>query len=175
MVKNAKIQPGRGVRINNIYYWGDMLDHPELEGQSVFVRYDPFNMSIAYAYVNKYWIKLRSENFMIFENRTEKEIQIATIEIRKRMKNTGNAIEITGKIIANFLNSAESKEVLQIQHLKDKAARLSVKVTDWVDRSNNNTPKSKESHLSIVSEENIISSKKQEEMDTKKFVTYEEF
>lgn len=173
--QKAKIQPGRGVRINNIYYWGDMLDHPELEGQSVFVRYDPFNMSIAYAYVNKYWIKLRSENFMIFENRTEKEIQIATIEIRKRMKNTGNAIEITGKIIANFLNSAESKEVLQIQHLKDKAARLSVKVTDWVDRSNNNTPKSKESHLSIVSEENIISSKKQEEMDTKKFVTYEEF
>lgn len=174
--QKAKIQPGRGVRINNIYYWGDMLDHPEQEGKSVFVKYDPFNMSIAYAYVNKYWIKLRSENFMLFENRTEKEIQMATIEIRKRMKNAGKAIEITGKIIANFLDSAESKEFLQIQHLKDKAVRLSAKVNDARDdQSNNKAPKSKGRHLSIVNEENTISSKEQEEMDTKKFVTYEEF
>jgi len=174
--QKAKIQPGRGVRINNIYYWGDMLDHPEQEGKSVFVKYDPFDMSIAYAYVNKYWIKLRSENFMLFENRTEKEIQMATIEIRKRMKNAGNAIEITGKIIANFLDSAESKEFLQIQHLKDKAARLSAKVTDARDdQSNNKAPKSKGRHYSTVNEENTISSKEQEEMDTKKFVTYEEF
>ncbi|WP_241747216.1 TnsA endonuclease N-terminal domain-containing protein [Lysinibacillus sphaericus] len=174
--QKAKIQPGRGVRINNIYYWGDMLDHPELEGQSVFVRYDPFDMSTAYAYVNKYWIKLRSENFMLFENRTEKEIQMATIELRKRMKNAGKAVEITGKIIANFLDSAESKEVLQIQHLKDRAAKLSTKVTDGEDnQSNNNAPKFKGKHLSIVSEESITPSKKQEEIDTKKFITYEEF
>ncbi len=173
--QKAKIQPGRGVRINNIYYWGAMLDHPELEGQSVFVRYDPFDMSIAYAYINKYWTKLRSENFMLFENRTEKEIKLATIEIRKRMKNAGNVNEITGKIIANFLNSAESKEVLQIQYLKDKAARLSAKVTDGRDDQNNKAPKSKGRQLSIVNEENTIPSKEKKELDTKKFVTYEEF
>lgn len=174
--QTAKIQPGRGVRINNIYYWGDMLDHPEMEGQSVYVRYDPFDISISYAYVNKYWIKLRSENYMLFENRTEKEIQMATIEIRKRMKNAGKAIEITGTIIAKFLDSAELKEVLQIQHLKDKAVRLSAKVTDREgNQSTTNVPKSKGSHLYIMKEENIIPSKKLEGTETKKFVTYEEF
>lgn len=174
--QKAKIQAGRGVRINNIYYWGDMLDHPELEGQSVYVRYDPFDMSIAYAYVNKYWIKLRSENFMLFENRTEKEIKMATIEIRKRMRNAGNSIEITGTIIAKFLDSAELKEVLQIQHLRDKAARLSTKVTK--DESNHrvsNVHKAKGTHLSIVKKAKINPSEKMVELDTKKFVAYEEF
>lgn len=173
--QTAKIQTGRGVRINNIYYWGDMLDHPELEGVSVYVRYDPFDMSSAYAYINKYWIKLRSENFMLFENRTEKEVKMATIEIRKRMRNAGNSIEITGTIIAKFLDSAELKEVLQIQQLRDKAARLTKVTNGEGSRSINNDQQSKGMHLSIVEKEIRNPPKKLVELDTKKFVAYEEF
>lgn len=174
--QTAKIQPGRGVCINNIYYWADMLEYTEIEGQSVYVRYDPFDMSTAYAYVKKYWIKLRSENFMVFENRTEKEIKIATIEIRKRMKNVGNTVAMTGSIIAKFLDSVESKEVLRLQHLKDRAAKSLVKITA---REGNpyesNVPEVQQSHLHVVIEPNKITPIKTDEVNKIKFIAYEEF
>ncbi|MFC5591559.1 Mu transposase C-terminal domain-containing protein [Sporosarcina soli] len=174
--QTAKVQPGQGVRINNIYYWADMLDHPEIEGQSVYVRYDPFDMSTAYAYINKYWIKLRSENFMVFENRTEKEIKIATIEIRKRMKNAGNTVPITGSIIAKFLDSLESKEILRLQHLKDKASKPLEEITAREGNQNeSNVPRLQQRHLHVVKESNKISSIKTDKVNTQKFIAYEEF
>ncbi|MDA2530480.1 TnsA endonuclease N-terminal domain-containing protein [Bacillus cereus] len=172
--QTAKVQPGQGVRINNIYYWADMLDHPEIEGQSVYVRYDPFNMSIAYAYVNKHWIKLRSENFMIFENRTEKEIKMATIEIRKRMKNSGKAIEMTGAIIAKFLDSVESKEILKLQNLKDKATKSTLKLIK-AKNHDENVYEVKEKHLHIIGEIKRVTSTELEKETEKNFIAYEEF
>lgn len=174
--QTAKVQPGQGVRINNIYYWGDILDHPEIEGQSVYVRYDPFDMSIAYAYVNKYWVKIRSENFMVFENRTEKEIKMATIEIRKRMKNAGNTVKMTGPIIAKFLDSIESEEVLRLQHLKDKATKSAIKVIEKeVNQYESNIPELKKSRQHIEKELNQSTNNKTDNVDIKKYVAYEEF
>ena len=174
--QTAKVQPGQGVRINNIYYWGDILDHPEIEGQSVYVRYDPFDMSTAYAYVNKYWVKIRSENFMIFENRTEKEMKMATIEIRKRMKNAGNTVKMTGPIIAKFLDSIESEEVLRLQHLKDKATKSAKKVIEQeVNHYESNIPELKQSRQHIEKELNQSTNNKTDNVDIKKYVAYEEF
>ena len=37
----AQVSPGRGVKINYIYYWSDAFRNPEIERQQVAVRYDP--------------------------------------------------------------------------------------------------------------------------------------
>lgn len=52
----AKVISGQGVKINYFYYWSEILLHPENEEKNIPVRFDPFNVGIAYAYVNNYWV-----------------------------------------------------------------------------------------------------------------------
>jgi putative transposase len=47
----AKVRPGCGVKINHIYYWADAFRDPGIEGQQVPVRYEPFDVGQAYAFV----------------------------------------------------------------------------------------------------------------------------
>ncbi|HAA28007.1 MAG TPA: integrase, partial [Cyanobacteria bacterium UBA8553] len=42
----AKVQSGRGVKINSIYYWSNSFRDPQIENTSVQVRYDPFDIGI---------------------------------------------------------------------------------------------------------------------------------
>lgn len=115
----AKVEPSRGIKINNRYYWSEILLNPQVEGTQVPVRYDPFNMGIAYAFVLNQWVALNSENFTSFANRTEKEIQIATAELKRRSTKHSQNSSISSSKLAQFLKDVESEEVLQKQRLKD--------------------------------------------------------
>ena len=53
----AKVQPGSGVKINHIYYWADAFRDPGIEGQQVPVRYEPFDVGQAYAFVRHQWVQ----------------------------------------------------------------------------------------------------------------------
>ena len=39
----AKLRPGRGIKVNYLYYWSDAFLDPDIEGTQVPVRYDPFD------------------------------------------------------------------------------------------------------------------------------------
>ncbi|GGE81300.1 TnsA endonuclease N-terminal domain-containing protein [Priestia taiwanensis] len=119
----AKVLPGYGVKINRIYYWSPVLRNGLIENSQVFVRYDPFNMGIAYAFINNRWIELESEKFNIFKNRSEKEVNIAFEELKRRTVLSEKKQDITIKMLAEFLNSIESEELLLSQRLKDRAMR----------------------------------------------------
>lgn len=119
----AKVIPGQGVKINRFYYWSDSFLNPLIEGAQVPVRYDPYNMGIAYAYVNNYWVELVSQNHHELANRTEKELKLIMEETRKRKRLT-NSKKVNGnKDIVDFLRGAEDFEALQIQNLKDQALK----------------------------------------------------
>src|SRR6266571_1472847 len=45
----AKVRPGGGVKINYLYYWSDEFRPSSIENTRVAVRYDPFDISMAYA------------------------------------------------------------------------------------------------------------------------------
>ncbi|MGL4621957.1 MAG: Mu transposase C-terminal domain-containing protein, partial [Chroococcidiopsis sp.] len=55
----TKVQPKIGVKINYLYYWStdDSFLNPNIEGTSVPVRYDPFDVGTAYAYINGCWVR----------------------------------------------------------------------------------------------------------------------
>lgn len=48
----AKITAGRGMRVNNLYYWSEHFRNPTWETRQVSVRYDPFDVGTAYAFVD---------------------------------------------------------------------------------------------------------------------------
>ncbi|MFD2330140.1 TnsA endonuclease N-terminal domain-containing protein [Cohnella sp. GCM10020058] len=124
----AKVEAGRGIKVNHIYYWSDSLRDPEVEGSQAPVRYDPFNMGILYAYIQNRWVLLNSEHFSIFENRTEKEIQIASEELKRRRKLHGQNLDLSGSKLAKFLQSIESNEALEKQRMRDSEVRSSFEV-----------------------------------------------
>jgi hypothetical protein len=118
----AKVQTGRGVKINSIYYWSNTFRNPEIENTSVQVRYDPFNAGIAYAFVQSQWVQCISQYYAQFQGRSEKELRLASIELRKRQQNYTKQSKISAKNLAEFLASVEAQEVLLEQRSYDAEA-----------------------------------------------------
>lgn len=119
----AKIMPHLGIKINSLCYWSDALLAAEMEKTQVPVRYDPFDAGVAYAFIKGRWVQCLSEHYAIFSGRSEREIQLATIELRKRNQLHGQQFTITARKLADFLTSLEAEELLLEQRLKDIEAR----------------------------------------------------
>jgi transposase InsO family protein len=119
----AKVQPNEGVKINNIYYWSDFFRQSQVEKSQVAVRYDPFDAGIAYAYVKGGWVQCISEHYATLHGRSEREIMLATAELRQRQRQHGRRFNLTARKLADFLNSLEAEELLYEQRLRDEAAK----------------------------------------------------
>jgi transposase InsO family protein len=120
----AKIVPGRGVKVNQIYYWSDRFRNPAVEGASVAVRYDPFDAGAAYAFVERQWVRCYSEYHTVFQGRSEREILLATHELRRRRQAGGGGKFTTARTLADFLQSVECEEHLLEQRMRDREVRL---------------------------------------------------
>ncbi len=115
----AMVDPGRGVKIGYIYYWTPAFCDPSLARKSVPVRYDPFDKSVAFAWIKDHWAPCQSEYANVFQGRTEKEIETATKELRARTKRTGDRRAINAKLIADYLRSTSVTEKVLEQQRRD--------------------------------------------------------
>jgi putative transposase len=116
----AQVLPGRGVKVHYIYYWSDQFHHPEVEGTQVPIRYDPFNTGMAFAIVKAQWVQCHSEYFAIFHGRSEREMMLATQELRRRRSRHARQRGLSAKAIGDFLKSVEAQELLLSQRLRDQ-------------------------------------------------------
>jgi putative transposase len=128
------------VKINYIYYWSNGFRNPDVEQTLVPVRYDPFDIGTAYAYVKNQWIRCESQYYTTFQNCSEKELKIATEELRKQRQNHTGQSAISAKKLAAFLAEAESQESIQQQRMKDLATSGALKLIDNPSRQNLITP-----------------------------------
>jgi hypothetical protein len=119
----AKVLAGRGVKIHHLVYWSDSLRDPEIENTQVAVRYDPFDVGIAYAFVRKRWVHCYSEYYSVFRGRSEKELMIATKELRALKNSHSQQFNVSAKKLADFLESVEAEEALLMQRLRDAEGR----------------------------------------------------
>jgi putative transposase len=120
---SAKIAPGRGVKINHIYYWSGRFQDPGVENQQVPIRYDPFDIGTAYAYVQGQWVNCHSEYHTVFHGHSEKELMIASKELHRRRQHHSQSVTITARKLADFLQSVETNELLLTQRLRDQEAQ----------------------------------------------------
>ncbi len=119
----AKVEPGRGVKINYVYYWSEALRPAAVEQTQVPIRYDPFDIGTAYAYVQGRWVQCRSEYYLQLRGHSERELQLASAELHKRHQNHAGEAAITAKRLADFLASVEAHEDILVQRLCDLEAR----------------------------------------------------
>ena len=126
----AKVSPGRGVKLNHVFYWSDSLRDPAIERQQIAVRYDPFDAGIAYAYVGKRWVRCISEHYSSLRGKSERELMLATTELRRRAQKHAGQFTVTAKKLADFLASVESEETLHAQRLQDREAKSALTIIE---------------------------------------------
>ncbi len=119
----ARVVPSKGVRLNQVFYWASALREPEVEGRLVPVRYDPYDAGIAYALVRNRWVKCISEHYSVLRGKSERELMLATAELRKRARQHAGQLTVTAKKLADFLASAEGEHALRVQRSKDREAK----------------------------------------------------
>src|SRR5262245_41955565 len=119
----AKVTPGRGMKINHIYYWSEHFRNPTWETKQVPVRYDPFDVGTAYAFVARQWVECHSEYYSVLHSHSERELHLVSEELRKRRQNHSGQFAVTARKLAEFLESVEIEEEILIQRLSDLEAR----------------------------------------------------
>lgn len=122
----AKVDAVRGVKIGYVWYWTERFRDPMVVGKELPVRYDPDDISIAFAWVgNKEWVPCRSEHAAALEGRSEKEFQMATEEIRGRLGRDGERRAVTASLIAQYLSDVRVTEQIlrqQERHIESTEA-----------------------------------------------------
>ncbi len=124
----AMVVPRCGVKINYFYYTAPELLDPLVENKQVAVRYDPFDLSRAYAFIKgragtARWVQCQSMHWGLLQGRTERELMVAAEEMRRRNKRHTQNQMFTAKRLAEFLASAEMHEKTLVQRLQDLAAK----------------------------------------------------
>jgi transposase InsO family protein len=115
----ALVSAGKGIKVHHLHYWSNAFRDPRVEQTRVPVRYDPYDIGVAYAYVGNCWVACHSEHYATFRGRSEREILLATAELRKRMQNHSRHLPLTARRLADFIASVESEESLLLQQRRD--------------------------------------------------------
>ncbi len=127
----AKVEPGVGVRMNYLNYWCEAMRDPTVEGTQVKVRFDPFNVSVGYAYIDGRW-RACDCPYTEFTGCSERELHLLTEELRKRNRLTTSReqIEITQKQLAVFRRQNVEIETILRQQRHDRETRAALVVLE---------------------------------------------
>ncbi len=127
----AKIVPGVGIRMNYLDYWCEAMRDPTVENTQVKVRYDPFDVSIGYAYIDGKWRKCDCP-YTEFAGCSERELHLLTEELRKRHHITSGReqTEMTQKQLATFRRENTDIETVLRQQRYDRETRAALVILE---------------------------------------------
>jgi putative transposase len=117
--------------MNYLDYWCEEMRDPTIERTQVPVRYDSFDVSIGYAYLNGRWHTCICSNDE-FSGCSERELQVVAEELHKRNRllHARERVELTQKQLATFRRENVAQEVLLRQQRKDREARAAFTVLE---------------------------------------------
>ncbi len=118
----AKVQPGKGVKVNHLRYWASEMDDSTLAASHVPIRYDPFDAGHVYAFIGSRWIECISEHHDFFSGRSEKELALSTTEFYRRQRET-TKVNCSASRLRMFYESLEWQELL-MQQARDLEVRI---------------------------------------------------
>jgi transposase InsO family protein len=121
----AQILGAKGIKIGYIYYWHPIMRDPKHEGTRVYARYDPFDVSKAYAFIERQWRPCLSEHASMFKGRSEREIQVISSEIRGKNSRTAVRRKINAEALARYMIGVARTEQVLLQQKRDAESRHS--------------------------------------------------
>src|SRR5712691_13329302 len=89
-------------------------------GKSVPVRYEPFDRSRAYAFVDGQWLPCTADAFFQVQGRSEREWQLILDEWREHQRQHGRKrVSVNSPLLARFLEELATEEQLLLQQQRD--------------------------------------------------------
>ncbi|AKZ64605.1 hypothetical protein F506_19855 [Herbaspirillum hiltneri N3] len=125
--------PGRGLKVGPFHYFSNELQAPELEGKRFLVRYDPFDLSYVYAYVNRRWRRCETPMAGHLKGRTEKEIALITDEYNAKYRQKGKKLKETLPDYGRYLQQTFEKENILKQQKRDAELNKSIDLEEHND------------------------------------------
>jgi len=129
----AMVHPGRGVKINYISYWCDAMEDPKILRKRVSVRFDPFDLGTAYAYIGGQWVQCHSDHYQVFQGRSQKELLVASKELRAQNRDRSPQYQITASKLAQAFQSVNMQESMLVQRMRareSQAVRQQISLVD---------------------------------------------
>ncbi|MDD2270959.1 MAG: DDE-type integrase/transposase/recombinase [Desulfuromonadaceae bacterium] len=125
----ATVIQSQGVKINNIYYRHAALNTPGVVGSKVQVKYDPFNLGHAYAYIGNNWTECMSEYYAQFKDLTEKELQVISVQLAAEYAQNHSKTIVSAQKIAAFIAATKGteKELIQQKLAEEQRGKFSFK------------------------------------------------
>lgn len=121
----AKIQRDGSFKAEYVDHFAPSL--VDYVGQDLPVRYDPFNISLAYVMGKDGWIEARSMYHGQLAGRTEKEIEAISQEINAIKKRDGIRQKDMARLLGDYfvrVREMESRLALERQQARDQELRL---------------------------------------------------
>src|SRR5207247_693752 len=116
----AKIHPSRGLTVNGLHYWHERMRTPAVAGESVPVRYEPYDMGVVYAFVEGQWLTCVADAFALVHGRSEREWQLILEEWRAQRRQHGQKrLTVNGPLLAQFLEAVAAEEQILLQRQRD--------------------------------------------------------
>lgn len=117
-----------GVKINYLVYYHAALQRHI--GKDLSVRYDPFDMAVAWAFADGQWLELKSRHEGVLRDLTERDVGLAAAEWRKRRSDV-EKIRLDERELVQFLKEIMNTETLLLERrraaeerkLRDKERR----------------------------------------------------
>jgi len=119
-IGTVKIHPSRGITVNGLHYWHESMRSTHVAGQTVAVRYEPYDMGVVYAYIGGQWIECIADAYGSVHGRSEREWNLILDEWREQQRqHAGKRISLNGPLLAQFLHKLEQDEALLLQQQHD--------------------------------------------------------
>ncbi len=123
-----QVNKQRGVKVGNMHFWHADFGNPRWHGQMVKVRYDPWDASSAYVWLDGRWVRALCRSLVGLGQLTEVELQAVSAEYTARF---GTALDVDdrkqrlsefmkvftpeGAMAKKFDQQAEQKGLLGVQ------------------------------------------------------------
>ena len=89
----------------------------DVAGQTVPVRFEPYDMGVAYAYIDGQWLECIADAYTQVHGRSEKEWNLILDEWREHQRqHAHNRVTLNGPLLAQFLHQVEQEETFERVH-----------------------------------------------------------
>jgi len=117
---SAKVDQSRGIVVNGLRYWNPLMRSPLVAQSSVAVRYEPFDMSVVYAFIGDQWLECVADQILCVQGRSEREWNLLLDEWREQQRQHGQKrVNVNGPLLARFLEEVAMEEEVLLQQQRD--------------------------------------------------------
>jgi putative transposase len=118
--ETALVSRTHGIQFHYLLYWNDVFASPGVSGTKVPLRFDPFDISHVYAFVHNHWVEcITSAHYGQFHGHSEREIALASNELRTQARISHTRMPIDAERLAAFLAKIEAHEAVLLQRQRD--------------------------------------------------------